>query len=72
MKAHANIKECFDNEEKNEAPSLRVHIVRKGDTLRALAIDYLENPSRADEIKKLNSLATDILKVGRELVIPDK
>lgn len=55
-----------------EAPALRVHIVKTGDTLRALAIRYLGDAGRAHEIREMNGLATDILRVDRELTIPDK
>lgn len=55
-----------------EAPALRVHIVKMGDTLRALAIRYLGDASRANEIREMNGLATGILRVDRELTIPDK
>lgn len=55
-----------------EAPALRVHIVRKGDTLRNIARFYLGDARRAEEIKAKNNLATDILLVGRELTIPER
>ncbi|MBQ4447440.1 MAG: LysM peptidoglycan-binding domain-containing protein [Clostridia bacterium] len=55
-----------------EEPALRVHIVRKGDTLRNIARDYLGDSRRVQEIRNINQLATDILKVGRELIIPDR
>ena len=55
-----------------EVPALRVHIVRKGDTLRTIAREYLGDSRRVEEIRQLNGLATDILTIGRELTIPDK
>ena len=56
----------------DEVPALRVHIVRKGDTLGALARYYLGSSSRADEIRKLNCLATDCIRENDELTIPDR
>lgn len=54
------------------APALRVHIVKKGDTLRTIAREYLGDSRKVEKIRQLNGLATDILRVGRELVIPDR
>lgn len=56
----------------DETPALRVHIVRRGDTLAALARYYLGSSSRADEIKELNCLATDCIRENDELTIPDR
>ena len=59
--------------EDQKAPGKRVHIVQKGDTLRSIARTYLGDPNRAAQIRKENDLATDnILRIGRELIIPDK
>ncbi len=61
-----------EEQEASAAPGPRIHIVKKGDTLRAIAREYLGNSSRVQEIRELNQLATDILRVGRELIIPDR
>ena len=55
-----------------EAPALRVHIVKKGDTLRTIAREYLGDSSKVQEIREMNNLSTDMLLVGRELIIPDR
>lgn len=55
-----------------KAPEKITHTVKKGDTLRAIAAKYLGKASRANEIASANHLATDILTVGRVLVIPKK
>ena len=49
-----------------------IHEVVKGDTLGIIAGKYLGDASRAGEIRKLNNLATDILRIGRKLIIPKK
>lgn len=64
--------ETVEEQEAVEAPALRVHIVKRGDTLRTIAREYLGDSSRVQEIRELNQLATDILRVGRELIIPDR
>lgn len=64
--------ETAEEQEPVEAPALRVHIVKKGDTLRTIARVYLGDSGRVQEIRELNQLATDILRVGRELIIPDR
>lgn len=56
----------------DEAPALRVHIVRKGDTLRSLARFYLGDPNRLNEIVQLNSLESSVIKVDDELIIPNR
>lgn len=56
----------------DEVPALRVHIVRRGDTLGSLARYYLGSSSRADEIKELNCLTTDFIRENDELTIPDR
>lgn len=56
----------------DEVPALRVHIVRRGDTLGALARYYLGSSSRADEIRELNCLTTDCIRENDELTIPDR
>ena len=55
-----------------EKKSPRTHTVVKGDTLRSISAKYLGKASRADEIRRLNNLATDILKIGRVLNLPEK
>lgn len=64
--------EPVEEQEAVTPPALRVHIVKKGDTLRTIAREYLGDSSRAVEIRELNQLATDILRVGRELTIPER
>lgn len=49
-----------------------IHEVVKGDTLSAIAGKYLGDASRASEIRRLNDLATDILRIGRKLIIPKR
>jgi LysM repeat protein len=51
---------------------LIIHTVSQGDTLRSISQKYLGTPKRAHEIRIKNNLATDILRVGRKLVIPNK
>ena len=50
----------------------RTYTVKAGDTLRSIAADQLGNPSRAVEIKIINKLPTDILKIGKVLKLPKK
>lgn len=50
----------------------RTYVVKDGDTLRSIAADQLGDPSRAVEIKILNKLPTDILKIGKVLKLPKK
>lgn len=45
--------------------------VVKGDTLSGIAKKFLGNPSRYPEIKKLNNLKSDTIRVGQILKIPD-
>ena len=54
-----------------EKAKLIKHVVKEGDTLRALAFHYLGRGSRMREIRAINHLATDILTVGEELIIPE-
>ena len=56
----------------DEVPALRVHIVRRGDTLGALARYYLGSSSRANEIRELNCLTIDCIRENDELTIPDR
>lgn len=64
--------ETVVEQEAEKAPALRVHIVKKGDTLRTIAREYLGDSRKVEKIRQLNGLATDILRVGRELIIPDR
>lgn len=48
------------------------HTVVRGDTLWGLANTYLGNGSRYKEIKTLNGLTSDIIKIGQVLKIPAK
>ncbi len=50
----------------------RTHTVVRGDTLWALANTYLGNGNRYKEIKTLNGLTSDIIKIGQVLKIPAK
>lgn len=53
-----------------EAKSATVtHVVKKGDTLWDLAVKYYGNGNKYTEIKKLNNLKTDTLKIGQKLII---
>lgn len=65
--------------EKKEKESLvgtekqpKTHTVKKGDTVYSIAEKYLGKSSRAGEIRKANHLVTDILRVGKKLVIPKR
>lgn len=48
------------------------HTVVKGDTVYSIAQKYLGKTSRASEIRRANNLVTDILRIGKNLVIPKK
>lgn len=48
----------------------KTHTVVKGDTLWQIAKKYLGNGARYTEIKKLNGLTSDVIKVGQVLKIP--
>lgn len=48
------------------------HTVVKGDTVYSIAQKYLGKTSRASEIRRANNLVTDILRIGKVLVIPQK
>ena len=48
------------------------HTVVKGDTVYSIAQTYLGKTSRASEIRRANNLVTDILRIGKVLVIPQK
>lgn len=57
---------------KEKKPDPIIHTVAPGDTLRGISEKYLGTPRRAHEIRSKNKLATDILRVGKKLVIPNK
>lgn len=48
---------------------IRLHVVKKGDTLWKLAADYLGSGAKYPEIKKMNGLKNDNLEVGQVLFI---
>ena len=48
----------------------RTHVVVEGDTIRSISKRYYGSTSKMDSIRKLNNLATDSLRVGRELLLP--
>jgi membrane-bound lytic murein transglycosylase D len=52
---------------KTKAIKSRVHIVKKGDTLGKIASVYKVSPS---ELKRVNNLKSDIVRVGERLNIP--
>lgn len=68
-KEESKLKTASDVSTKSD---LIIHTVSQGDTLRSIAQKYLGTPKRAHEIRIKNNLATDILRVGRKLVIPNK
>ena len=52
--------------------SYETYIVKKGDTLQSITAEKLGNGNRKSEIKKLNGIVLEFLKVGQELKIPRK
>ena len=69
MSKETNVKtESADMQKSKE----RTYVVKDGDTLRSIAADQLGDPSRAVEIKIINKLPTDILKIGKVLKLPKK
>lgn len=60
--------------EKSPAPTAenQTYTVKKGDTLWAISQKYLGKGSRYKEIKALNGLKSDIIRVGQVLKIPRK
>lgn len=64
--------ETVEWQEAEQTPALRVHIVKKGDTLRTIAREYLGDSRKVEKIRQINDLGTDNLKVGRELIIPER
>lgn len=65
-------KQEIDVVETQKAETSVIHVVKKGDTIRSIAQKYLGSTSRACEIRMKNKLVTDILPVGKKLVIPKK
>lgn len=55
--------------DKQAAP--RTHVVARGDTIRGISKRYYGTPRRAEEIRVKNRLATDHLRIGRKLILPD-
>ena len=51
-------------------PKQKIHVVVAGDTLRSIALHYYGKAWKMEAIRKANGLATDVLKVGRKLIIP--
>lgn len=50
-------------------PNTGIHIVRAGDTLFSLARLY---DTTVDELRRLNNLTTDTLRIGQQLIIPQE
>ena len=50
-------------------PKQRTHTVAKGDNLLTISSKFLGDPSRYEEIKRLNNLPNEILFVGQVLLI---
>lgn len=48
------------------------YTVQKGDSLWAIAAEYLGNGTRYTEIKKLNGLTSDVIYAGQVLKLPNK
>lgn len=67
--AQNNVVEAVDNVNKNDNV---IHTVQKGDTVYSIAKKYLGKKSRAFEIRKANNMPTDVLRVGKKLIIPKK
>lgn len=62
-----------ENEVAEKKPEKAVtHTVAKGDTVYSIAQKYLGKTSRANEIRRANNLVTDVLRIGKVLVIPEK
>lgn len=70
MSKETNVKTEFSADMKTTKE--RTYVVKDGDTLRSIAADQLGDPSRAVEIKILNKLPTDILRIGKVLKLPKK
>ena len=54
------------------AASSATYTVQKGDSLWAIAAEYLGNGTRYTEIKKLNGLTSDVIYAGQVLKLPNK
>ncbi len=59
-----------EKQSKPKAAEKRVHIVKTGDTLRSISKQYYGSVKKMDAIRNANDLATDFLRVGRELILP--
>ena len=55
----------------DEEAVAKTHVVQKGDTLATISYQYYGTRKRAGEILKLNDLATPVLRIGRQLILPD-
>ena len=51
-------------------PKPKIHVVVAGDTLRSIALKYYGDAWKMTTIRNANNLASNVLKVGRELIIP--
>ena len=51
-------------------PAKKTHVVEAGDTLRSISLRYYGTASKMGAIRKENQLATDFLRIGRELKLP--
>lgn len=54
------------------AAASSTYTVQKGDSLWAIAAEYLGNGTRYTEIKKLNGLTSDVIYAGQVLKLPNK
>lgn len=54
------------------AAASATYTVQKGDSLWAIAAEYLGNGTRYTEIKKLNGLTSDVIYAGQVLKLPNK
>lgn len=54
------------------AAASATYAVQKGDSLWAIAAEYLGNGTRYTEIKKLNGLTSDVIYAGQVLKLPNK
>ena len=65
-------KKAEDKVVEKKSEKALTHTVVKGDTVYSIAQKYLGKTSRASEIRRANNLVTDILRIGKVLVIPKK
>jgi LysM repeat protein len=52
------------------APGTRRYVVKSGDSLGLIAQRELGSARRADEIKQLNKMSNDVVKLGTSLILP--